>query len=117
MFSLVSLHLSLIKHLMKCPVIKSSDLAEDENELVFMMSPSMVAFMCRGKTSMRRIMQSTCYLHFNQCDKGKVGDVSVSVTNSNSLFSSFEEENSLGQLSSINSLRQIWFILLYMGIN
>lgn len=68
------------------------------NKLVFMLSSSM-AFMCRGKTFMRRIMQSTRYLHFNQCYKGKVGDVSVSVTNSNTLFSSSEEHkggNSFG---------------------
>lgn len=39
---------------------------------------------------MRIIMQSTRYLHFNQRDKGKVGDVSGSVTNSNTFFSSFE---------------------------
>ncbi len=78
-----------------------------------MMSPSMVAFMCRGKTSMRKIIQSTCYLHFNQCDMGNMGDVSVSVTNSNSLFSSFEEENSVGQLSSINSPQQIVYSIIY----
>jgi len=35
---------------------------------------------------MRIIMQSTCFLHFNHRDMGKVGDVSRSVTNSNTFL-------------------------------